>query len=210
MLNIAIVGFLALVSVFVVDVAHDMTVAPSPSPKVMGVQAKPSPSPTTTPKPVAKQPTTTPKITCTGPDGVRFQTTQKECDEFNAAWGKKAPGSTTYVPSSNQYSQQNTGLVDCSYINNGYILYDYGKVSQQKCNDLSNDWWKRKEMENKTATSKMCLDNALHNTQMCTSDCKLSNWPEDGGTYDGYSACYDKCDSTYQSALAECRRSGGY
>lgn len=29
---------------------------------------------------------TEPQITCTGPDGKQFQTTQEECDAFNAAW----------------------------------------------------------------------------------------------------------------------------
>lgn len=48
-------------------------------------------SPTPTPKPEVKKKTTTSKnnITCTGPDGKQFQTTQKECDDFNSAWGNE-------------------------------------------------------------------------------------------------------------------------
>jgi len=31
-------------------------------------------------------------IDCTGPDGRHFQTTQKECDSFNAAWAHPPSG----------------------------------------------------------------------------------------------------------------------
>lgn len=33
-----------------------------------------------------------PKIDCIGPDGKHLQITQKECDDFNAAWGKHSSG----------------------------------------------------------------------------------------------------------------------
>lgn len=58
--------------------------SPSPSPYV---QMSPKPSI----KPVVRQTggnsAVSNKIDCTGPDGVVFKTTQKECDDFNAAWG---------------------------------------------------------------------------------------------------------------------------
>lgn len=38
---------------------------------------------------VPRQNNTSTKIDCTGPDGKHFQATQKECNEFNAAWGNK-------------------------------------------------------------------------------------------------------------------------
>lgn len=49
-------------------------------------------SPTSTAKPELKETTATNKntITCTGPDGKKFQTTQKECEDFNLAWGNTA------------------------------------------------------------------------------------------------------------------------
>lgn len=38
------------------------------------------------------------KITCTGPDQKQFQTTQKECDDFNRAWGNVPRPSTILQP----------------------------------------------------------------------------------------------------------------
>ena len=63
-----------------------ITDAPKPTPPNI-----PWPTPTHKPVPVVV------KIECIGPDGVHFQTTQKECDALNKAWEKPTPTPTTYV-----------------------------------------------------------------------------------------------------------------
>lgn len=45
----------------------------------------PQVTPSATPKPHSSL------IDCTGPDGVVFKTTQKECDDFNASWASPTP-----------------------------------------------------------------------------------------------------------------------
>lgn len=61
------------------------------------ISPTPKPTNTPTPKPAVKT-VTIPEIECVGPDGVHFQTTQKECDEFNAAWDKPKPTPETPQP----------------------------------------------------------------------------------------------------------------
>jgi len=61
------------------------TVTPSPSPAIVATTVSQKPS--------------EPKVTCTGPDGKTFQATQKECDEFNKAWGTSSQ--PTQAPSQN-------------------------------------------------------------------------------------------------------------
>lgn len=81
-----------------------------------------TPTPTTvyvqpTLAPQVQQPATS-KIDCVGPDGKHFNTTQKECDDFNAAWKKpqqnnqpQQPDWKTLVPyyGSTQNISQNQG-----------------------------------------------------------------------------------------------------
>ncbi len=52
------------------------------------------------------------KIDCIGPDNKHFQATQKECDDFNAAWGK----SSKPIQGNNQ-NQQNTQIKIPTYKN---------------------------------------------------------------------------------------------
>jgi hypothetical protein len=53
------------------------------------------------------------KIDCTGPDGKHIQLTQKECDEFNSAWGKTP--STNQTNGGNQV--QNNHVIIPTYTN---------------------------------------------------------------------------------------------
>ncbi len=80
---------------------------PSPStqverPVVRTVTPKPSPSTKPTPKAQAPKVDSPSQITCTGPDGKQFQTTQKECDEFNKAWGNEGQQLNAQQPSDHQ------------------------------------------------------------------------------------------------------------
>lgn len=85
----------------------------------------PSPSPSVTPAPpsVAGANTANIKqIECVGPDGVHFKTTQKECDEFNAAW-RNTPKQNTSPPPS--YSTE--PLIPC------VLSYGTFQLTQSSC-----------------------------------------------------------------------------
>lgn len=98
--------------------------------KSMNPTVTPTPiKPTVTPTPTKQTKKTTSgstnntktnTIDCVGPDGVHFQTTQKECDEFNQAWGNTNHSNLSSSTTSdilidndhllsliNQYRQQN-------------------------------------------------------------------------------------------------------
>lgn len=127
MLKILMFGFLVFSSALGVEIVGDHIremSSPTPTPTVMGVQSSRSSFPS--PKPSArtiKQTTTIPKIDCTGPDGVVFKTTQKECDEFNAAWGKKTGGATTYRKNSTPSPSYN--VTGGQYIYQGDVYGGY-------------------------------------------------------------------------------------
>lgn len=58
--------------------------------EIQGSVASPTPSSTPKATPVSAKTISKPssgQITCTGPDGKSFNTTQAKCDEFNTAWG---------------------------------------------------------------------------------------------------------------------------
>ena len=73
---------------------HTMA-TPVIQPEQVVAEVKTAPGPTISPSPTAKpvvaaKKNTTPQIECVGPDGKHFSTTQKECDNLNAAWGSTA------------------------------------------------------------------------------------------------------------------------
>lgn len=68
------------------------TPTPTPTPWLKPEQPIPTEIPEKKTQPAQAVKKENPKlITCTGPDGVKFQTTQKECDSLNAAWGNTRP-----------------------------------------------------------------------------------------------------------------------
>lgn len=73
-------------------------VAATPEPTIFPMV---SPTPDMLP-PQTSTPTPIPKIVCIGPDGKSFNTSKKECDAFNAAWGNNpsAENNTTDEDSS--------------------------------------------------------------------------------------------------------------
>lgn len=96
-----------------------------------------SPTPTASPanKPKQKDSVGSPpisnKINCTGPDGIVFQTTQKECDDFNAAWGN------------NKNSNPNDELVNCIFNDRcGSKVMTRNDCNNQNCCQLKDGSWK--------------------------------------------------------------------
>ena len=129
------------------------------------------------------------QITCTGPDGKQFQVTQQECDSFNAAWKNK---STSQTSTSQNNSIQ---MVDCYYKNDsGVMLYNFGVVSEQKCKDLQNDWWNKKQNEVSSSNRQFCTDQAMNNAKTCEINCSGSD-----------NACWNQCSTTFQEALSKCK-----
>lgn len=202
MFKILMLGFLVFSSALGVEIVGDHIremASPIPAPTVMGVQSsRTSFSNPKTSVSTVKQTTTIPKIDCTGPDGVVFKTTQKECDEFNAAWGK------TQITNSTATINTMAQTVNCFYKSEGgVILYDYGVVSSQRCKELSDSWWNKKQNDLSSQNAQNCIDTAKSHSENCYTRCSADYPP--GSGYDGYANCLNACDSVFQTELAACR-----
>jgi hypothetical protein len=139
--------------------------------------------PTITPtKQVSKKTTTGTKtnlVDCVGPDGVHFQTTQKECDEFNSAWGNsKKP---TMAPSSSNSNNVNTAISNVKQSCLAACL-----LAAEIC----------------TST---CTTNASNSNMICNRDYSgedLSKCEEN--TRNERQSCYDRCNSDHNAAIDRC------
>ncbi len=103
--------------------------------KILETTPSPSPTstPTSTPAPQVKvnqiAPTPyDPIVDCIGPDGKHSQKTQKECDDFNAAWRKPQQANRNNVPN-NQ-----SGTVNCQ-TKSGWV-----SVTKEDCVRLQDEW----------------------------------------------------------------------
>jgi len=65
------------------------TISTTPTPIPLSSPSTVPKSKTTQQKAITTTNNTSSQITCTGPDGKTFQTTQEECDAFNKAWGNE-------------------------------------------------------------------------------------------------------------------------
>lgn len=116
-------------------------IQPNPSPRVAGTQVKEkSKTVTKTPTPksqVKAAAPSEPKIDCTGPDGVVFQTTQKECDDFNNAWAKHNPENSTQkkVNAGSTYTYEAPNYQPCTinYKYGGPVTYNY--MTPEQCEE---------------------------------------------------------------------------
>lgn len=95
------------------------------------------PSPTTvqTPKPsphTARKTNKFPLIDCTGPDKVVFKTTQKKCDEFNAAWGNAAAKTPT-SQQTQSITNSGSGTYVSPYVECTTATGTYSKVTPEMC-----------------------------------------------------------------------------
>jgi len=170
------------------------------------IQPESAPNPTSTPTPTPTQPVKnrpvksdntnaiqSNKIECTGPDGKKFTTTQKECDEFNAAWGN-AP-----TPDPNEYVKCNISTncgggykemtrvscdhITCCQINGSWELRDEDQCKKEQKQQSEAEW------------AKICND--LYNPDDCSS-----YWqPGTTGLYDCRSDAYNnriRCYENYE------------
>lgn len=95
--------------------------SPIPTPKV---STRSSVAGVTTQKPAPPQQGN--KIECVGPDGKHFSTSQKECDDFNAAWGKP---------------QTNDPMVTCGSDVTGYKKMRTSECDKSKACEVSPGVW---------------------------------------------------------------------
>ncbi len=135
-------------------------------------------------------------IRCTGPDGKTFQTTEKECIEFNEAWNN-AP-----TPNSNE-------IIKCNiHPNCGGGFKEMTRISCDEitcCKLLSGEsvLTSKKECENrnKTEVSKQCydtyqkiLDSGLENCRYLHKD-----------NFSGYNNCSNSVYNSYYSLIEICK-----
>jgi len=116
---------------------------------------KPSPSAKPSIQPQVQQINAQKLITCTGPDGKQFQTSQKDCDEFNAAW-KNNPTVTinpTNKPNNSDYNYDvpKFETVDC------VLSYGTYKLSPEYCESS-----KKRDIENQQIFADL-KESANHN-----------------------------------------------
>ncbi len=166
---------------------------------------------------------TEPKIDCTGPDGKIFKTTQKDCDNFRAAWGK---GTNPTPPPVNQpviYVQTAPTSSLNFYCYDNTYKYSYYTSSGEQCN--TNNL--------KSISYKACSDLAKMNVwEPCANSCKTTSnndtqiclaayysgsnslIKDDFNLYQecsnevnsNFSKCLDVCGPSYQDALTKCNK----
>ncbi len=116
----------------------------------------PSPTPTATPTKQNTSPPTTNQehasnqIDCTGPDGVVFQSTQEECDAFNAAWGNTpTPDPHEYIRCNihancgggyKEMTRASCDRVTCCQINGSWELRDEGQCNTEQEQEADAAW----------------------------------------------------------------------
>jgi len=105
------------------------------------------------------------KIECIGPDGKQFTTTQKECDEFNAAWGNIP------TPDPNEYIKCNISA-NCG---GGYREMTRKTCEQMTCCQISGSWELRekgqcdKEQEQQSNDEWVEFCNDIYNPDTCSN-----------------------------------------
>lgn len=118
------------------------------------IMASPMPTSAPTSKPLQKTtsptrvaPTNSNKITCTGPDGKTFKTTQEECDSFNQAWGNVPPPDPNEVISCNIHANCGGGSkamtrasceqITCCSLKSGNTLTSPGDCKNKQYNECT-------------------------------------------------------------------------
>lgn len=166
-----------------------------------------SPSPTTTQTPktspkATREANTTPKIDCTGPDKVVFKTTQKECDNFNAAWGNI-----------NKDSQAATKIIStqpknyfCKITDLGNKLYTSNK---EECNTLINDISNSQIKQN---NFNLCMNSKNQDYDNCILACKSttnSDYNVCAWAYTGSTAAIEQNSDLYNECLSQANKEYG-
>lgn len=133
-----------------------VTTAPTPTPTpIPTVRRVPTPSPGKVVKGTSTTSTSAvgTLITCTGPDGKKFTTTEEECREFNEAWGKPTVPAFTLTPGSDpvitcnvhtscgggsrQMKRSECDQTTCCRIGDKWYFY----LSKDKCKKDQEDYW---------------------------------------------------------------------
>ncbi|PIY79353.1 MAG: hypothetical protein COY81_02990 [Candidatus Pacebacteria bacterium CG_4_10_14_0_8_um_filter_43_12] len=154
------------------------------------------PSPSAFPSPKVTRHVTKPisgLITCTGPDGKQFQTTQKECDSFNAAWGNtpKIQLAPADLPSQQKYTETQSGQKQPPCTVGGYTYY---YTDPATCTQ-----WQQEQKE---------FEESLNNIQyIFTPPTEIATTQQDSVA--AKDACKSTAQSKYNSAVMAAQTYGG-
>lgn len=211
----------ALSSVPKIRIEFPSSPSPYPTPNMTPIPStSPSPAPTT--KTVSgKNSNTTAKpsnnVECIGPDGVHFKTTQKECDDFNAAWKnnpKTAPSqqATTGSPS-NTYQPSK---INCSFSGSGF-QYDFGVITYSECAAKTDAYWSEQQANANsksiitTPTPTSSVGKSQEQIEACKTlarqeeyECEIGCDQRYGRDSDISTICKKECYSGYATKSAGC------
>jgi len=167
-----------------------LVVSPTPTLKPTSNQF-----PRATPLPNTVQPTTKKafdNITCTGPDGKQFQTTQKECENFNAAWGNtsKTQLAPADLPSQQKYTETQNGQKQPPCTVGGYTYYYTDPTTCAR--------WQQEQKE---------FEESLNNIQYVFTPPDTTTIQPDNTV--AKEACKSAAQSEYNSAVAAAQTYGG-
>lgn len=179
-------------------------ISPTPSPKNT---PKPTPSPSSVGTKPVIQKSASNRITCTGPDGKQFQTTRKECDDFNAAWGN--PTSTSqgvcHDPDGNVIA-----IEKCPWLLGNQGQAQNGLTENQVKNMIITEQAKQglseMEMQNKSANYNACLSDTFSKKNTCQSGCSNTRSSESNAcsaAYLGSNPLIEYSPQKYDECIAE-------
>lgn len=144
---------------------------------------KPAPAAKPTVQPTQKQQApTSNQIDCTGPDGKHLFVTQKECDDFNAAWGKKN-GNTQSQPSTNNGGQKNEPEVTC------VLSWATVHTTQANCTTMKNAD-APKDYSQRNANYDSCLKKMFDKQNACTTECSSTRDHASDVCFAAYAGAY--------------------
>lgn len=156
-------------------------------------------------------------ITCTGPDGKQFQSTQQECDDFNSAWGKSSQTTNTQ-PAKKQQTATSTLNYYC--YDNTYNYWYYTSSGEQcnadnansalyqLCTNNVQSFGEYKDCQDQCSAT-FYSDNDICFAAYATQDAYIEyNWDLymecSNEVADNLSACYESCSPVYQKVFDQC------
>lgn len=168
--------------------------------------------------------TTSKNIDCLGPDGKQIKATQKECDEFNSAWGKSKIQPTTpkaqipsYIAPQNNGKPLITCVVNYTCTNNSYTYQvdaDYCKTIQESASSLCNTFPANNTYATPTPSQEemqvivdqynrdvqRCQENAISQYNIAKQNCTVRF----GGASSAGEACMQIANGEYDTNNSNC------
>ncbi len=203
----------------VLGLATQATPTPSPIPTVVPLPTL-TPTPTNAPQVKGQAVQRETVIDCVGADGGHLRITQKECDDFNAAW-KNKPSTNTQTQTTS-LPQQPKSVGNNFYCYDNAYKYSYYTTSGDKCN-----------ADNvKSIAVRICYDTQQLKSNTCSAACARESdnakavclWAYTGenagveqnsdlygeclngpdGSSERYGSCLSKCTDQYAIDIKQC------